>query len=55
MPVLVLMALAENAQEDAIRAGVDLTAGSVPMVRQIAAASGRPAAWPSCTSRRTPA
>jgi alanine racemase len=40
-PVLVLMALAENAQEDAIRAGIDLTAGSVPLVNQIAAAAGR--------------
>jgi alanine racemase len=38
-PVLVLMALAENAQEDAIRAGVDLTAGSVPLVHRIAAAA----------------
>jgi alanine racemase len=41
VPVLVLMALAENAQEDAIRAGVDLTAGSVPLVDQIAAAASR--------------
>jgi alanine racemase len=41
VPVLVLMALAENAQEDAIRAGIDLSAGSVPLVRQIAAAAGR--------------
>jgi alanine racemase len=41
VPVLCLMALAENAHEDAIRAGVDLSAGSVPLVRQIAAAAGR--------------
>jgi alanine racemase len=41
VPVLVLMALAENAQEDAIRARVDLTAGSVPLVDQIAAAARR--------------
>jgi alanine racemase len=40
-PVLCLMALAEGAHEDAIRAGIDLTAGSVPLVRQIAAAAGR--------------
>jgi alanine racemase len=40
-PVLCLMALAESAHEDAIRAGIDLTAGSVPLVRQIAAAAGR--------------
>jgi alanine racemase len=39
VPVLVLMALAENAQEDAIRAGIDLTAGSVALVDQIAAAA----------------
>ena len=38
-PVLVLMALAENAQEDAIRAGIDLTAGSVALVGQIATAA----------------
>jgi alanine racemase len=46
LPILVLMALAENAQEDAIRARIDLTAGSVPLVAQIAAAAaraGRPA------------
>jgi alanine racemase len=40
-PVLCLMALAESAHEDAIRAGIDLTAGSVPLVRQIGAAAGR--------------
>lgn len=40
-PVLCLMALAENAHEDAIRAGIDLSAGSVPLVRQIAATAGR--------------
>lgn len=40
-PVLCLMALAQGAHEDAIRAGIDLTAGSVPLVRQIAAAAGR--------------
>jgi alanine racemase len=39
VPVLVLMALAENAQEDAIRAGIDLTAGSVALVDQIATAA----------------
>jgi alanine racemase len=46
VPVLCLMSLAENAHEDAIRAGIDLSAGSVPLVRQIAAAAkraGRPA------------
>jgi alanine racemase len=41
VPVLVLMALAENAQEDAIRAGIDLTAGSVALVGQIATAARR--------------
>jgi alanine racemase len=46
VPVLCLMALAEGAHEDAIRAGIDLSAGSVPLVGQIAAAAaraGRPA------------
>jgi alanine racemase len=41
VPVLCLMALPEGAHEDAIRAGIDLSAGSVPMVRQIAAAASR--------------
>ena len=41
LPVLCLMALGENAHADAIAAGIDLTAGSIPMVRQIAAAAGR--------------
>jgi alanine racemase len=41
VPVLVLMALAEDAQEDAIRADIDLTAGSVALVGQIAAAARR--------------
>jgi alanine racemase len=41
VPVLCLMALAENAHEDAIRAGIDLSAGSVPLVGQIAAAAQR--------------
>jgi alanine racemase len=41
VPVLCLMALAESAHTDAIRAAIDLTAGSVPLVRQIAAAAGR--------------
>jgi alanine racemase len=41
VPVLCLMALAESAHEEAIGAGIDLTAGSVPLVRQIAAAAGR--------------
>jgi alanine racemase len=41
VPVLCLMALPENAHEDAIRAGIDLSAGSVPLVRQIAAAAER--------------
>ncbi|HEX3749896.1 MAG TPA: alanine racemase [Streptosporangiaceae bacterium] len=41
VPVLCLMALAESAHEEAIRAGIDLTAGSLPLVRQIAAAAGR--------------
>jgi alanine racemase len=40
VPVLCLMALPEGAHEDAIRAGIDLSAGSVPLVRQIAAAAG---------------
>ena len=46
VPVLCLMALAEDAHADAITAGVDLTAGTVPLVWQIAAAAvraGRPA------------
>ncbi len=45
-PVLCLMALGEDPHEDAIRAGVDLAAGSVPMVARITAAArraGRPA------------
>jgi alanine racemase len=41
VPVLCLMALPESAHEDAIRAGLDLTAGSVPLVHQIAAAAAR--------------
>ena len=46
VPVLCLMALAEDAHGDAITAGIDLTAGTVPLVRQIAGAAtraGRPA------------
>ncbi len=46
VPVLCLMALAEDAHADAITAGVDLTAGTVSLVWQIAAAAvraGRPA------------
>ena len=46
VPVLCLMALGEDAHADAIRAGVDLTAGTVALVRQIARAAeraGRPA------------
>jgi alanine racemase len=46
VPVLCLMALAEDAHGDAIAAGIDLTAGTVPLVRQIAGAAtraGRPA------------
>ena len=45
VPVLCLMALGDDAHEDAIRAGIDLSAGSVPMVRRIAraaAAAGAP-------------
>jgi alanine racemase len=45
-PVLCLMALAEDPHEEAIRAGIDLSAGSVPMVRRVAraaAAAGRAA------------
>ncbi|MBV9795702.1 MAG: alanine racemase [Actinobacteria bacterium] len=40
-PVLCLMALAESDHEEAIRAGIDLTAGSVALVGQIAAAARR--------------
>jgi alanine racemase len=46
VPVLCLMALGEDAHGAAIEAGVDLSAGSVGLVRQIAAAAagtGRPA------------
>ena len=46
VPVLCLMALAEDAHADAITAGVDLSAATVSLVRQIAAAAarvGRPA------------
>ncbi len=46
VPVLCLMALAEDGHGDAITAGIDLTAGTVPLVRQIAGAAtraGRPA------------
>src|SRR5271165_1217029 len=46
VPVLCLMALAEDAHAAAVTAGIDLTAGTVPLVRQIAAAAaraGRPA------------
>jgi alanine racemase len=46
VPVLCLMALAEDAHGDAITTGIDLTAGTVPLVRQIAGAAtraGRPA------------
>jgi alanine racemase len=46
VPVLCLMALGEDAHADAIGAGVDLTAGTVALVRQIAHAAeraGRPA------------
>ena len=46
LPLLCLMALGDDAHEDAIRAEVDLSAGSVPMVRRIAraaAAAGTPA------------
>ncbi|HMD93547.1 MAG TPA: alanine racemase [Trebonia sp.] len=45
-PVLCLMAIREQAHADAIAAGVDLSAGSVGMVRHLAAAAasaGRPA------------
>ena len=45
-PVLCLMAIGEQAHADAIAAGVDLSAGSVGMVRHLAAAAaraGRPA------------
>jgi alanine racemase len=45
-PVLVLMAIAEQAHADAIAAAVDLSAGSAEMVRRLAAAAavaGRPA------------
>jgi alanine racemase len=38
-PVLCLMALAEDPHEEAISAGIDLSAGSVPMVRRIARAA----------------
>ncbi len=41
VPVLCLMALAEDAHGDAITAGIDLTAGTVPLVRQIAGAATR--------------
>ena len=40
-PVLCLMAISEHAHGDAIRAGVDLSAGSVDMVRRLAAAAAR--------------
>jgi alanine racemase len=46
VPVLCLMALGDDAHEDAIRAAIDLSAGSVPMVRRIAraaATAGTPA------------
>src|SRR3981081_1211744 len=46
LPLLCLMALGDDAHEDAIRAEVDLSAGSGPMVRRIAraaAAAGTPA------------
>jgi alanine racemase len=39
VPVLCLMALGDDVHEDAIRAGIDLSAGSVPMVRRIARAA----------------
>jgi alanine racemase len=45
-PVVCLMAIGEQAHADAIAAGVDLSAGSVGMVRRLAAAAaraGRPA------------
>jgi alanine racemase len=45
-PVLCLMALGDDAHADGIAAGIDLSAGSVPLVRRIAAAAaaaGRPA------------
>jgi alanine racemase len=45
VPVLCLMALGDDAHEEAVRAGIDLSAGSVPMVRAIAraaAAAGTP-------------
>ena len=45
-PLLCLMAIGEQAHADAIAAGVDLSAGSVDMVRHLAAAAataGRPA------------
>jgi alanine racemase len=38
-PVLCLMALATDPHEEAIRAGIDLSAGSVPMVRRVARAA----------------
>jgi alanine racemase len=40
-PVLCLMAAADVPHEEAIRAGVDLSASTVALVRQIAAAAGR--------------
>ena len=43
-PVLCLMAIGEQAHADAIAAGVDLSAGSVGMVRHLAAAAA--SAWP---------
>jgi alanine racemase len=46
VPVLCLLAAPDAAHEEAIRQGVDLSAGSVPLISQIAAAAqraGRPA------------
>ncbi|MDR0346262.1 MAG: alanine racemase [Nocardiopsaceae bacterium] len=40
-PVLCLLAAADAPHADAIRAGVDLSAGSVPLVTRIAAAAGQ--------------
>ena len=53
-PVLCLTGVPGAAHEEAVRAGVDLAADSVPLVTEIAAAARRPGSPPGCTSRPTP-
>jgi alanine racemase len=52
-PVLCLSGVPSAAHQDAVRAGIDLTADSVPLLTEIATAAAQ-AGRPGSTSRRTP-